>query len=726
MGGKQTKPYGSWKSKVTADSIATDSKRLSEVHLTEDGTLYWLEGRPQNKGRTFIVKRPAGSSAEQEEEFTTSLNVDMTEAPTDVRTMVHEYGGGAYVVGDGILFYSNLKDHCIYGIALTNSLELPEPIQITSNDESSPITRRYADMTIDSTTRGRIICVCEEHDSEKGGMPTNKLVAITIATGEMTILNEGNDFYSSPRVSPDGSQIVFLSWDLPKMPWEGTRLWIGTFNKAGGLNKRSHIAGGEAAAAAEPRWGPPDGTGGADVYFCNDKSGFWNIYRYDPRDGTTTEVCETSADFCRPQWTFGNKHYGFAADGRLVAAFCEEGVWALGVVRTDAGAGSRRQSGGRTRHAMSLPTMELVDKIDVPYTAIASISVAGSKVAFLAASPMHPQELVVLDLDTKVITSVQKSSQLSLPAAWVSAPAHLRFPLADGHTGHAWYYPPTNPEFEPLPGELPPLLVELHGGPTSCAEGVFKPKTQYWTSRGFAVLDVNYRGSAGFGRWYWWQLKEAWGRADIEDAAAAALHAVECGLADRGRLAIHGGSAGGYTALAALTFADVFRAGASFYGISDLELLAQDTHKFESGYLEFLVGPYPKDRAEYRARSPLYNLDKLSSPLIFFHGMEDKVVPINQAELCVQALEQKGVPVAFVPFEGEGHGFRLSANIKKALNIELYFYSRVFGFSLPDLKKEHIVPIVNLDSTITDDMQLVPTDKEGRPVRRRSLLRAGT
>jgi len=664
------KPYGSWKSRISSDDIVRQSKRLSEVIVQEDGTVYWLEGRANSAGRNILVKtlNPLDVSTVNSQEKLTS---DVTKSPYNVRTMVHEYGGGAYVVGEGICFFSHLLDHCIYGILTEYDSKdgAPEPLRVTDPLPEGQKQRRFADLVIDQD-RGRLICICEEHDLQAGGLPTNSLVAVSIETGEVTTLHTGNDFYSSPRISPNGQKLAYLSWDLPKMPWEGTRLWVTSFGESGGLKLRSYVAGGEAASIVEPQWSP-DGY----LYFCNDKSGWWNLYRYDCASGDVMNACEMEAEFSRPHWTFGNRHYGFGMDGQVVAAYRQSGSWSIGIL---------------DQHR------KVMEKIETPYTSISWVSVKGNYVAFLGASPHEPQTVVRMSLESKLTTVIQKSSEEALPPEFISVPRLLTYPLNDGHHGYAWYYPPMNPEMEPMEGQLPPMIVEMHGGPTACSEATLNMKTQFWTSRGFAFLDVNYRGSTGFGRWYWYQLKERWGQVDIEDATLATLHAVSLGLADMKKLIIHGGSAGGYTTLAALAFKDVFSAGASHYGVSDLEMLARDTHKFESGYLEWLIGPYPKEEALYKERSPINYVDQLSCPIIFFHGLEDKVVPINQAEMMVEALEKKGIPVSFVPFEGEGHGFRYPSNIKKSLDMELYFYSQVFGFDLPD--KVETVPIVNLNT----------------------------
>ncbi len=470
------------------------------------------------------------------------------------------------------------------------------------------------------------------------------------------VLVSGNNFYANPRLSPDGARLAWLTWNHPNMPWDGCELWAADVLADGTLDRAQLVAGGLDESIFQPEWSP-DGV----LHFVSDRTGWWNLYRW--RAGSIEQLTDLPAEFGVPQWVFGMSTYAFASAERIICAYTQDGVW----------------------HLASLDTRtKALTPFDLPYTEVSNVCVGAGCAVFTAASPSQSAAIVRLDLGTGQVTVLRRSSDVAVDAGYLSTPQSIEFPTEGGLTAHGIYYPPTNRDFVAPAGERPPLLVLSHGGPTGATSTSLSLGMQYWTSRGFAVLDVNYGGSTGYGRAYRQRLDDAWGIVDVDDCVNGARYLVAQGLADERRLAIRGGSAGGYTTLAALTFRDVFRAGASHFGVSDLEALATDTHKFESRYLDRLVGPYPARRDLYIARSPIHFTDRLSTPIILLQGLEDKVVPPSQAEKMFAAVKAKGLPVAYVPFEGEQHGFRKAENIKRAMEAELYFYSRIFGFDLAD------------------------------------------
>ena len=635
-------PYGSWKSPITSDLIVAAAIKLGQIAL--DGEeVFWTEMRPAEGGRYVVVRRsPDGRTA------------DVTPPPFNARTRVHEYGGGAAVVADGTIYFSNWEDQRIY--------------RQDPGDRPRPITPegalRYADGGIDRR-RGRLICVREDHTV--AGEPVNTLVRLDLGGGGAAhVLVSGNDFYASPRISPGGSQLAWLTWNHPNMPWDGTELWVGELRADGSLGRTGRVAGGVDESIFQPEWSP-DGV----LYFVSDRTGWWNLYRW--RDGRVEPVIEMEAGFGRPQWLFGMSTYAFASAGRIICTYIGQGAWRLASLDVATGG---------------------LDLIETPYTEIEYVRAAPGRAVFLAGSPAEPTSVVQLDLATGQLDVLRRFSQVAVAPGYLSSPRAIEFPTESGLTAHAFFYAPKNVDYAAPPGERPPLLVLSHGGPTSARFGTLDPGIQYWTSRGIAVLDVNYGGSTGYGRAYRQRLEGQWGVVDVDDCVNGARYLAGQGEVDGDRLIIRGGSAGGYTTLCALTFRHAFKAGASYYGVSDLEALAQEMHKFESRYLDRLVGPYPERKDLYRERSPIHFTDRLSCPVIFFQGLEDQVVPPNQAESMVEALRARGLPVAYVPFEGEQHGFRRAENIKRAFDAELYFYSRVFGFELADPVEP--VPIENL------------------------------
>ncbi|MEG4275617.1 MULTISPECIES: S9 family peptidase [unclassified Microcoleus] len=642
-------PYGSWKSPISADLIVSGTVGLGQIAI-DGGDIYWVEGRPSEAGRSVLVRRtPDGTIS------------DVTPHPFNVRTRVNEYGGAAFAVAGGVVYFSHFADQRIYVQTLNSQ---PEPLTPAANC-------RYADAIVDQQ-RNRLICVREDHAGE--GEPVNTIVRINLENGEdIEILTQGNDFYASPRLSPDGSLLSWICWNHPNMPWDGTELWVAQINADGSLGEKLLVAGGVEESIFQPEWSP-DGV----LYFVSDKSNWWNFYRTVnprlPREQQEVEpLCEMAAEFGLPQWVFGMSTYAVVSESKIICTYTQQGKWYLA--------------------SLDLTTNQLTT-IDTPYTDISAVKARGETVVFLAGSPTESTAIVQLNLATSKLEILRKSSDLSINSSYLSVPEPIEFPTANNLTAFGFFYPPKNQDFAAPAGEKPPLVVKSHGGPTAATSSSMNLKIQYWTSRGFAVLDVNYGGSTGYGREYRKRLQDSWGIVDVDDCANGAKYLAQKGLVDGERMAIAGGSAGGYTTLCALTFRDVFKAGASYYGVSDLEALATDTHKFEARYLDGLIGPYPERKDLYVARSPIHSAERLSCPVIFFQGLEDKVVPPNQAEMMVEILKAKGLPVAYVAYEGEQHGFRRAENIKRTLDGEFYFYSRVFKFELAEPVEE--VQIYNL------------------------------
>ncbi|MBM4261782.1 MAG: S9 family peptidase [Deltaproteobacteria bacterium] len=635
-------PYGSWKSPITSDLVASSEIGLEQVRFGGEN-IYWIERRAHEGGRKVIVQRSPGGTT-----------TDITPLGFNARTRVHEYGGGDYAVSNGTVVFSNFSDQRLY---IHRSGATPEPL--------TPAGKcRYADGPIDAK-RNSLICVREDHSDD--GEAVNTIVRVSLNGEDAgTVIVSGNDFYSSPRLSPDGLQLAWFTWNHPNMPWDGTELWLGKLDDAGNVVERTQIAGGIRESIFQPEWSP-NGT----LYFISDKSGWWNLYRW--RDGRVEALCPMEAEFGQPHWTFGTSLYGFASPSEIICTYAKNGRDYLATLNNDNGK---------------------LTNIDLPFSVISQVRVSGNRVLFIGASATKASAIVSLDLSTKQTTILRRSRENSVDAGYISAAQAIEFTTEGGLTAHAYFYPPKNRHYTAPADDKPPLVVISHGGPTSSSSASLKYSIQYWTSRGVAVLDVNYGGSSGYGRAYRERLNGKWGIVDVDDCANGARYLAERGLVDGNRMAIRGGSAGGYTTLCALTFRDAFKAGASLYGISDLEALAKDTHKFESRYLDNLIGPYPARRDLYMERSPIHFTDQLNCPMIIFQGLEDKVVPPNQAEKMVEAVRAKKLPVAYLTFEGEQHGFRKAENIKRVLEAELYFYSKVFGFELAE--PVEVVEIENL------------------------------
>ena len=670
-------PYGSWKSPLRAADIVQGMIGLAEV-FAEGERIWWLEMRPTEGGRYVVVRREADGSL-----------VDMTPPGFNARTRVHEYGGGSYLPCGDTVYFTNFADQRAYQYTVASEPEkgavpfsrcrekgtVPfsggasekgdSPPFPTAGKGDSPLFRpepvtpagdlSHADFVCDRTRR-RLIAVQEDHRG--AGEAVNTIAAIYPDGGRAPeVLASGRNFYSSPRVSPDGRQLAWLEWDHPYMPWDAAELHVAPIREDGTLGQAVRVAGGPHESAVQPEWSP-DGV----LYFVSDRTDWWNLYRR--RGGVVEALAPMEAEFGGPLWVFrGSTYYAFDGPDRIVCAFAEKGLWRL--ARLDLA--SRR-----------------LTAVETPYRAIGSVQAAGGKAVFVGGAPDRPTAVVRMDLAGGKTEVLRLASSLAIDPGYVSVPEPVEFPTAGDRTANGFFYAPKNKDFAGPPDERPPLVVMVHGGPTSATAAALRPGIQYYTSRGVAVLDVNYGGSTGYGRKYRDRLLGHWGVVDVDDSCHGARHLASRGLVDGRRMAITGGSAGGYTTLACLAMRDVFAAGASHFGVSDCEALARETHKFESRYLDRLIGPYPARRDLYLARSPLYHVDGLRRPVIFFQGLEDKVVPPNQARKMVEALRAKRIPVAYVEFPGEQHGFRKAENIRRALEGELYFFSRIFGFRLAD------------------------------------------
>jgi dipeptidyl aminopeptidase/acylaminoacyl peptidase len=644
---RTTAPYGTWRSPLSAAEVASGGVGVYEPSLDGD-VAYWLELRPAENGRNVLVRaEPDGS------------RVDVTPAGFDVRTRVHEYGGGAYVVHRGVAFFSNYADQRMY-----RQDGLGEPVAITP-DPPTPASIRYGDAR--ATPDGRlVVCVRERHDD---GAVVNELVSLPAdGSAEPRTVASGADFFASPRISPDGGSVAYIRWDQPQMPWDGTELHVADLTQEGSFANDRLVAGGPRESIFQPAWSV-DGT----LHFVSDRTGWWNIYRL--RDAAEPEnLTPLEAEFGVPMWELGYASYTFLGDDRIACAY---------------------RSAGEHRLAVLDPTTrELVD-LDLPFTCFDPpyLHAKDTRLVFLAAGASMPDQIVSLDFTTRSV-EVLRADRDPLDPSYVAVPEPIEFATEGGLSAYAYFYPPTNADVAAGEDERPPLIVMSHGGPTGETTPKLDLGIQYFTTRGFAVVDVNYGGSTGYGREYRERLYGEWGVVDVQDCVAAARFLVERGDADPARLMITGGSAGGYTTIGALAWTDVFAAGASYYGLADLEPFASSTHKFELRYTDVLVGPWPEAREKWRERSPIHAFDRISCPVIVLQGLEDEVVPPEQAELMVAALERKGLPYAYLAFEGEQHGFRKAENIRRSLEAEVSFYAQVLGFDLGDPIEP--VPVHNL------------------------------
>jgi dipeptidyl aminopeptidase/acylaminoacyl peptidase len=644
-----TAPFGSWPTPITSELVVVAAVRLGELHLDGDDVV-WAEGRPTEGGRTQLVRRSADGTT-----------ADLLPDGVNARTGVHEYGGAAWWVRDGIVWFVDWADQRLYRLAPGGR---PEPL---TAEPGTPRADRYADGDV-APDGATIVCVREHHDGPSATEVRNEIVRIDAhAPSTPEVLVTGSDFVAAPRLSPDGGTLAWIRWNHPSMPWDSTELVVRDL----ATGEETVVAGGPGESVTEPRW-QADGS----LWFVSDRTDWWNLYRWVP-DHDIEPVVRIDAEIGVPAWTFGSARYAVRPDGSVVFARRRDGYDGLALRSADG----------------------VVTDLPLPFSGIAAVRAApDGSVVLVAGTPTEEPGVYRLDPETSEVTTVRPPRDLGVDPGYLSVPEHVSFPSdsaggVGGRRAHALFYPPANPDRTGPEGELPPLLVVIHGGPTSAAMPVLSTSVQYWTSRGFAVVDVNYGGSTGYGRAFREELLGTWGIVDVADCLAAARWLAGNGRVDGARLAIRGGSAGGFTTLAVLARDDTpFAAGADHFGVADLEALAADTHKFESRYLDRLVGPYPAAREVYVERSPIRHVDRLAKPLIVLQGREDPVVPPNQSEKIVDALRSRKVPVAYLLFDGEQHGFRRSENIRRALDAELSFYAQVLGFELP--AGEGIEPVV--------------------------------
>lgn len=627
----KTLPYGEWPSPISTDLIAGATRRLCQTALDGEA-IYWTESRPWEAGRTVLVRWENGQQQ------------DLTPAPFDVRSKVHEYGGGAFAVAGQRVWFVNAKDQCIYEIA-------DDIVRLTA-----PSAQRFADLQFDAK-RNRLIAICEDHSNE--GQPDNFLASIDCSSGVVSTLARGADFYASPVLNADNTQLAWLEWQHPNLPWDCTTLFVADLEDE--LTQVRAIVDSPNQAVFQPQWAK-DGA----LWFSSDADDWWNLYRF--ANNTITQITHETAECGLPLWNFSMSTAALTGADSALCLFSRAGRWEV-----------QRWANGA------------LEKLALPYSFFDQIRANTQHAVMIAGAPDRPTAVIRLDLHSGEMTALQRASDADIAPEFLSQPESVTFPTGNGELAHGLFYPPTNADYTAPDGEKPPLLVKCHGGPTAATSTAQELKIQFWTSRGFAVLDVNYRGSTGYGRAYRRRLYGEWGVVDVEDCLRGAEYFVTQNRVDGERLFISGSSAGGFTVLCALTFHHTFKAGASYYGIGDLRTILDETHKFECRYGDQLVGPYPEFADVYQARSPIFSPERLHCPVIFFQGLEDKIVPPNQAEMMAAVLREKGLPLAHLTFADEGHGFRQAATIKTTLCSELAFYGKLFGFSPADAPSHLVI-----------------------------------
>jgi dipeptidyl aminopeptidase/acylaminoacyl peptidase len=631
-------PYGSWASPLSAEALAAGGTSFGDLR-SANGRLYWVENVPARGGEVSLFSFGGGTVAQ------------VTADGANVRTRVHEYGGAAFIVVGDSVYYSELSDQRLY--------------ELKRGGTATPITPpkyRYADciaLPRAAESAAALLCVREDHTDP--AHVRNALVRLPLPIagaggGAGEVLFADSDFVSFPRLSHDGRRLAFITWNHPNMPWDGTELKVAELTSTG-LKPAVTVAGGAAESVLEPQWAG-DGT----LYFMSDRSGFWNLYAAGAAG--VRAIWPRAAEFAAPLWSFGQSNYVLLGAGQAVVCFREQGIARLAIVDLKAGSGR---------------------ELDLPFVEFSHLTrIDAQHVAAIVGASKSPASVVSIDIASGKATTLRSAGESPLQSASISSAIPIDFPSAHGRTAHAFYYAPANSRFRPLPGTLPPLLALVHGGPTSQASPALRSSVQFWTSRGIAVVDVNYGGSSGYGRAYRQELNGNWGVVDVEDVIAAVRFLIGTQRADAARTAISGGSAGGYTVLVALSTSNVFRAGTDRFGVSDMTALARDTHKFESRYIDSLIGPLPEAQAVYDSRSPLNHLDGFKVPVLVLQGADDPVVPPSQSQRIVDALRARHVPVAYILYAGESHGFRKPATIINSLQAELAFYGRVFGFKPAD------------------------------------------
>ncbi len=633
---KKLADFGSWESPISASLLTTRGVGLSEPLITEDD-IYWLEYRPTENGRCTVVAYNHGNP-------TSMIPIEFS-----VRSGVHEYGGGAWTIGGGKLFFVNQKDQRIY------SVELKDHSSIRPLVKGS--TRRYADLQYMASTNS-LLAVVEDHNPAFDE-PKASIDRICCAgQGDEHSLVSGADFYANPRLSPDGNTLLWLEWFHPNMPWTENELWKASIDDIGGTKVK---LAGEQESIFQPQWSP-DG----EIFYVSDRSNWWNLYKH-IKPGKDQPIAPCERECGLPLWQFGMSTWGFLNNEEILAAYVENGIWRL--YRHQLKTGHTRVYKSHYSHFSYLTTHPATGR---------ALVIASDGQSFDRLCEVEKRDQ---------IEPLYSDGENQLPVGSISMALPITFDTTDFQQAHGFYYPPLNADYTGAAGEKPPLIVFCHGGPTGSTSPSLNFKIQFWTSRGFAVADINYRGSTGYGREYRLSLNGNWGVYDVDDACAAAEYCVEQGWVDRDKLIIRGSSAGGYTVLSALCFRQTFSAGCSLYGIGDLHALAADTHKFESRYTDTLVAP-PDETDIYDERSPIKHVENFSCPTIFFQGMEDRVVPPEQAKRMVSALDKAGFAVSLVTYDDEAHGFRKAKNIEHSLNAELAFYGAIFNISTDSSVKD--------------------------------------
>lgn len=659
----QTKAYGSWTSSLSAKILAKKSIRYGHM-CVDEGNIYWLESRASEKGRGVIVKRSQSGKTQ-----------DLLPETISVKSKVHEYGSGDYIVKEGVVYFANGKDQCVY--RYDGKLEqLTESVNIQNQDLLEPglIEARYADFEL-SADKQFLICVRETHYKTSNNKVVNELVCIHLSSDEkikpVKVIQTGRDFYTFPRLTLNSNRIAWTCWNQPEMPWDSAELWVADFHKDGRVDAVHKVAGGVSKERKESIYQPVWSCDGV-LHYISDASGWSNIYSC--RDGLKNALTPIDREFGIPQWSLASSTYVMTKGNHIYAVYVQDGEQQLCHIDESNG---------------------YIEPIVLPIKDFGEhLLLSEDKLYYRGAGPSLSEGVYEFDLITKEnkLISLQKEFPLLIEELSIAKP--IEFEVKDSKIDtissnktsnnnirncHAFYYEPNNTQFKAPENTKPPLIVISHGGPTSMTTSSLSSAVQFWTQRGFAVVDVNYSGSTGFGKRYKDRLINNWGVIDVEDCIAAAQYLVKEKLADENALLIRGGSAGGYTTLCALTFYDEFKAGTSRYGISDLECLATDSHKFEARYLDSCVGEYPKEKQKYINRSPIHFTDKLSCPILILQGEDDKVVPPNQAEMMVEALKEKSLPFTYQLYKGEAHGFRKEETIIHSLNAELSFYRQVLG-----------------------------------------------
>lgn len=616
-------PYGTWESPITAEMTSQTTKSARNCDFFVQGeTLYWTEPRPAEKGRTVILRRTADGT------ITT-----LTPEGFDVRTKVHEYGGLSFTVIDDCLYFINSYDQILYKQPLGKS-----PIPLTKTGV------RFADLR---PAVGGIIAVGEVHKEEQ---VDNFLAYIDKDSGRWTILDQGQDFYASPAWNEKDQKLAWITWNHPNMPWDGCLLWTASLDE-GKLVDKQMVAGGIEESIYQPLWSPE-----GNLFFISDREGWWNLYRLIGHE--IENIYPMEAEFGLPLWRLGTSTWCFTGRGEeIICSYQEKGIGKLALLDSK---------------------KKILEPLLLGFTDYSQVTAGKGFIIFLAGTAEASRQIYKMDLDSYHVQILGNKSKMDVEKEYFSIPETIEFPSADGRTAYGYYYSPQNKKYRGIEGTLPPLIIVSHGGPTGAADPIFNLRIQYWTTRGFAVLDVDYGGSVGYGRSYRERLKGQWGIVDVEDCIYGATYLAHQKKVDEDKIVIRGGSAGGYTTLEALAKSDIFAAGASYYGVADLELLARDTHKFEARYLDSLVGPYPERKDLYIERSPIHHAEEISCPVIFFQGAKDKIVPLNQAETMYETIKKLGIKTELIIYENEEHGFRQAETLRDSMEKELKFYLEAF------------------------------------------------